>query len=98
MRASRCATAFSLVELLVVMAIIGVLIGLLLPAVQKVRQVADRIHCQNNLKQIGLACHGYHNAWGYLPPGYLAVGPYVDGETDTAPGWGWPAFLLPYLE
>jgi prepilin-type N-terminal cleavage/methylation domain-containing protein/prepilin-type processing-associated H-X9-DG protein len=90
--------AFTLIELLVVIAILGTLIGLLLPAVQKVREAASRIQCANNLKQIGLACHGHHDAQGAFPPGYLALGPYADGATDTSPGWGWAAFLLPYIE
>ncbi|HQU42208.1 MAG TPA: DUF1559 domain-containing protein [Pirellulales bacterium] len=89
---------FTLVELLVVIAIVGILIGLLLPAVQAARESARRTQCVNNLKQLGIACQNYHDAMRRLPPGYLAAGPYVDGETDTTPGWGWAALLLPNME
>jgi prepilin-type N-terminal cleavage/methylation domain-containing protein/prepilin-type processing-associated H-X9-DG protein len=95
---TKSAKGFTLIELLVVIAIIGALMGLLMPAVQKVRETANRLSCKNNLKQMGLACHNYHDTLGTLPPGYQASYTYFDGATDTGPGWGWAAFLLPQLE
>jgi prepilin-type processing-associated H-X9-DG protein/prepilin-type N-terminal cleavage/methylation domain-containing protein len=88
--------AFTLIELIVVVAIILVLIGLLLPAVQKVREAASRTRCNNNLKQLALAAHHYHGVHQAFPPGYVSnVTPNGD---DTGPGWGWAAQLLPQIE
>ena len=89
---------FTLVELIVVIAIIGVLVSLLLPAVQAARESSRRTSCSNNLKQIGIALHTYHDAIRVFPPGYLATAVYVDGATDTTPGWSWASMMLPQLE
>lgn len=85
-------SGFTLVELLVVIFVIGLLMALLMPAVQAAREAARRNTCQNNLRQIGIALHHYHDKFQRFPSGWIAD--CAEGE----PGWGWAALTLPYFE
>ena len=88
---SKSVRGFTLIELLVVIAIIAILVALLLPAVQQAREAARRSSCKNNLKQIGLALHTYHEVNNVFPPGWIQ-------KTPNRSCWGWGASLLPHLE
>ncbi|HWL07184.1 MAG TPA: DUF1559 domain-containing protein [Planctomicrobium sp.] len=106
-------SGFTLIELLVVIAVIAILIALLLPAVQQAREAARRSQCKNNLKQIGLALHNYHDVHSAFPPGWIQMASATNYDHATATvlaggfkvvptlsleSWGWPAFLLPFLD
>ncbi len=90
---SRHVKGFTLIELLVVIAIIAILVALLLPAVQQAREAARRSSCKNNLKQLGLALHNYHDTHRILPPGVVDTG--LGGQVGI---WSWSALLLPFVE
>ncbi|MCL4207206.1 MAG: DUF1559 domain-containing protein [Pirellulaceae bacterium] len=95
----RRQSGFTLVELLVVIAIIGILVALLMPAIQMAREAARRSSCSNNMKQIGLGLHMYHDTFGRLPAGWRAYDP-ANGQPFWfgLPGWAWSTSILPYME
>lgn len=91
-------SAFTLVELLVVIFIIGLLIALLMPALQQAREAGRRTACANNMKQIGLAMHNYHDSHQSFPPGYMVITEGWNRDIPFDEQWGWHVFLLPFME
>jgi prepilin-type N-terminal cleavage/methylation domain-containing protein/prepilin-type processing-associated H-X9-DG protein len=95
---TQSSRGFTLIELLVVIAIIGILISMLLPAIQRVRETANRASCASNLRQMGVGLLNYESGRGSFPPGSQSVAASNDPNFTTAPGWGWGAYLLPFIE
>src|SRR5207302_1290953 len=95
-RRLRQSPGFTLIELLVVIAIIAILIALLVPAVQKVREASARIQCGNNLKQMGLAIHGYHDVNKYIPPACLSEA--IQDDNTSYKAIYWSGLILPYID
>lgn len=94
---STSRAGFTLVELLVVIAIIGILVALLLPAVQAAREAARRMQCSNNLKQLSLACLNYHDRYKRFPPNHIFSGP-TPAQSRNFEGWSWHVMILPDME
>jgi prepilin-type N-terminal cleavage/methylation domain len=90
-------TGFTLIELLVVIAIIATLVAILLPAVQQAREAARRSTCKNNLKQLGIAIHNYHDTFSVFPPGYVDIR-QNPGIADNQGYWAWSVFIMPFME